>query len=975
MKLLFKNTIKKIRKSTGRFFSIMVIIALGVSFFIGLRESTPGILYTVDNYYDKHNLMDFKIISTKGLTSGDVEALKELKNAKIVIPSLSVDVLDRGSAIRVHSLEKEMNNLELVEGKEISNPDECIADYKKYSVGDTIEFSNDTEKMLKNKSCKVVGIAKSPLYITEDKGLSTVGNGKLSAFVYVLEEAFNKQEFFTEIYLIGKNTKEKHSYYDEYDKEIKPLKDELSVIKPIRETIRYEEILRKANSEISKSEKELNNELKNNLNKLNNAKKKLDEGKAKLNTEKNKLNSEKTKLNNELSKIENTLKTFGTSTNDIDGFITNLENQILYLSNQLTLLDEDSVEYQELLTNINILKTQVENLKKLKQGISEIKSGLSQIENGLDKISVEEKKINDGYKEYTKNYNKYLDEKDKAEKKIRDAKEEVKSLDKPEWYLLDRTENIGYTNFKDEVLRVDAISKFLPLFFVIVAMLMAVNTLSRLIEEERGELGILRSNGFSGFSIIYSYLIYISIAGIIGLLFGFTVGYSLIPRLIYNIFLSRYYVPKLITVVSPLPFTMVILITFILMIGVVLIALKRDLKEYPANLLRPKPPKKGKKILLERFRLWKKLNFTWKITIRNLFRFPKRVFMTVLGIGGCTALLLTGFGLNDSINKITKLQFNDIIKYDSMYILKESVNEISNDLLKVFKDNQVVNPLLIYQDTFKWKYEDKSSNSYLMVPKDTIAFNNYVNLNYDDKKLYINGGAALITKQMANFMNVSVGDTVEVRDKNNHLYFIKVGNIVENYVANYIYMSPEYYEEIFGKEIKYNTIIANGSIDSDLELSNYNVLTQNKTKDIIDTFDEFIQGLNMIIVLIIVLAAFLALSVLYNLTIINISERKREIATLKVLGFSDKEVSIFVYRETFLLTLLGILFGLFLGKYFHIFIISFAQMDNLRIINVIDLLSYGVSVFLTLLFSYMVQIFINKTLKKIDMIESLKSVE
>ncbi len=974
MKLLFKNTLKKIRKSFGRFLSIIVIIALGVSFFIGLRESTPGILHTVDQYYDEHNLMDFKIISTKGLTKGDVEALKMLKNVEKVIPSYSVDVLDEGDAIRVHRLESDVNNLSLVEGREIKNKDECLADHKKYKVGELIHFTTDDD-LLNVKACSVVGRVKSPIYITEDKGLANVGNGKLSGYLYLNGDAFNEADYYTEIYIIGKNTKEKRSYYEDYTKEIEPLEAELKEIKPIRETIRYEEILKEANKEIAKYQKELDDEVKVNSKKLSDAKKKLDDGKNKLNNEKNNLINTKNNLNNQLTSINNELKSFGTSINGLDSFINNLNIQVKALEEQLKLLDETSVEYQELLGQINALKGNIAKLQEVKAGIVKIKNGLSEIDKGLVTISVEEKKLNDGYREYNLNYTKFQDEKAKAEAKINDAREEINSLEKPLWYLLDRTENIGYYNFKDEVLRIDAISRFLPIFFVIIAMLMAINSLSRMIEEERGELGILRSNGFSPSSIILSYLLYISIAGIIGLFFGFTVGYSLIPRIIYNIFLARYYMPELITVISPLPFSFVIFITFLLMLGVVVISLNKDLKEEPANLLRPKPPKKGKKIFLEGFSIWKKISFSWKMTIRNLFRFPKRVFMTVLGIGGCTALLLTGFGLNDSINKITTLQYGKIIKYDSMYILKDSVSEIDQNTLDLFKENQVVNPLLIYQETFKWKYDDKSANSYLMVPKDIISFNNYVSLMDNDKKLYINGDSALITKQMAEFMKVNVGDLIEIRDKDNHLYFIKVGNIIDNYVANYIYISPEYYEKTFNKKLEYNTIIANGSISSDIKLADYNILIQNNTKDIINTFDELINGLNMIIILIIVLAGFLALSVLYNLTIINISERKREIATFKVLGFSDKEVSDIVYRETFILTLIGIMVGLFIGRFLHRFIISFAQMDNLRFVVIIENLSFVLAVVITVAFSYMVQLFINKTLKKIDMIESLKSVE
>lgn len=971
MKLLFKNTIKKIKKSLGRFISITVIIALGVSFFIGLRESTPGILYTVDNYYDNHNLMDFKIISTKGLTKGDVSSLKELSNVDRVIPSYSVDVLINGEAIRIHSFEDEVNNVNIVKGREIKNNNECLADSKKYSLEDEIKFSND---LLRIKKCKVVGLIKSPLYITEDKGLASIGNGKLESYIYILEDNFNS-DYYTEIYLIGKNTKGKHSYYEEYENIIKNLRDELSIIKPIRETIRYEEILKEANKIIDKEQEKIDREIKKNLKKLYGIKSKLDNARNKLNKEKNKLKIEKDNLLENKNTIEIELNFIGTSINDLDNFINNMDTNILNLEQQLSLLNNNTLEYQILLEKINNLKVKVNKLKELKSNIKKIDSSLLQIEDASRKLDAQNTKLNYSYGEYYQNYEKLKNEEKTVENKIKEAREDLKKLERPEWYLLDRTENIGYSNFKDEVLRVEAISRFLPLFFVVVAMLVATNTLSRMIEEERGELGILRSNGFSNISIIISYLIYISIAAIIGLIFGFTIGYSLIPRIIYGVFLSRYYVPTLITIISPLPFSLVIFLTLILMMFVVIIALKHDLKEEPANLLRPKLLKKGKKVFFEKTIIWKKLNFLWKITIRNLFRFPKRVIMTILGVGGCTALLLTGFGLNNSINKITKLQYENIIKYDSMYILKNKVDKIDDKVLKLFIENEVVNPILVYQDNLKYKYENKSANTYLMVPKDPIIFNNYVNLVDKNKKMYIEDNCVLITRQMAEFMKVKVGDLIEIRDKNNHLYYLKLGNIVDNYVANYIYMSPKYYSEVFLDNVKYNTIIASGNLKDNIKLSDYGILTKTNTKDIINSFDELINGLNMIIIMIIVLAGFLALSVLYNLTVINISERIREIATLKVLGFNDKEISMFIYRESLLLTFMGILFGLLIGKYFHIFIISFAQTDNIRFSKDIGILSFFLSIIITITFSLMVQLFINKSLKQVDMIESLKSVE
>ena len=507
---------------------------------------------------------------------------------------------------------------------------------------------------------------------------------------------------------------------------------------------------------------------------------------------------------------------------------------------------------------------------------------------------------------------------------------------------------------------------------------MILNTLNRLIEEERTEMGILLSLGFSKINIILGYLIYVMTSGLLGIILGLIIGYSLIPHIIYSVFLARYYVPKLITIVSPLPFSLVIFVTLIIMIFVTVITCMKELKEVPASLLRYKPPKIGKKVFIERFGfLWIKMGFMWNTTIRNLFRYKKRIIMTILGVAGCTALLVAGMGINDSINTISKLQYKEIIKYDSMYILKNDITQMPSDLIELFKKNEVVNPILINQNAYTFSFNNKTEDVYLVIPSDIVNFNNYVNLrsSITDKKISITDNGAIITKQLADYLKVGVGDSISIRNSNNELFIFYVSDITNNYVSHYIYISENYYKEIFKIDITYNSIIANGKMDSNVKLNDFDILMINYTDDIIETFDSFVSGLNKIIILIVVLACFLAFIVLYNLTIINVSERKREIATFKVLGFYDKEISIFVYRETLILTIIGILLGLFGGIYLHRFIMSTAETDNIMFLRKISTLSFILSGLITLLFSFLVQLIINKSLKKIDMIDSLKSIE
>lgn len=985
MKLLLKNTFKKIRKSLGRFFSITFIIALGISVFMGLRESTAGMLYTADNYYDRSNLMDFKIISTHGLTESDVESLKELEHVEKVIPSYSIDVLESGKAIRLHAIEKDINNVILVEGKQPTKKNECLGDHHKYKIGDVISFEGtDINKYISIKSCKIVGTINSTLYIREEKGISNVGNGKLVSFIFVNKDIF-KYEYYTEIYITAKNSIDRNSYYDDYLDEIEFLRTELKEIKPIRETIRYEEILEEANKEIVKITKELDKKIKESNDKLSKAKRELDDASALLKKHKNdtqkQFEDNYTLLNNSKNTIIQNLAQQNITIDNLNNYIENLSNNITLLQQQLEYTTDENQK--------NIITQQLSQLQNSHYALVEAQNGLKQINDNLEilddnynifenEVKKQQNKIDKGYVEYYKGINELENAKKEANEKIEEAKEEINKIEKPKWYLLDRTYNSGYNSYKEDIIKVDAIAKILPIFFILIVILMISNTLNRLIEEERTEIGILLSNGFSKASIIFSYIIYVFIAGTLGIGIGLSIGYGVFPTIIYGVFLSRFYVPKLITIVSPLPFSLVIIVTLLVMTIVTIYSCLKELKEVPATLLRPKPPKTGKKIAVENVNVfWSKLSFIWKNTFRNIFRYKKRIIMTILGVAGCTALLVAAMGIHDSVNTISKIQYKDIIKYDSAYILKNEVEEIPDALLQILLNNGVVNPLLVNQDAYTFSFDGKTEDAYLTVPSNSIAFNNYVTLKsiYTGNNVALEDNGAIITKQMAQLLKVEKGDAVNIRNSDNELFIIYVADVVENHVVHYIYMSDTYYKKALNENIKYNTILANGNIDEKIALTDYDVLTVNSIKDIIKTFDSFIKGLNKIIILIVFCACFLAFIVLYNLTIINVSERKREIATFKVLGFYDKEISNYIYRETLLLTIAGVILGLFLGIYLHRFIINTAEPDNILFLRKIKWYSYLISGVMTIIFSYIIQLIININLKKIDMIDSLKSVE
>ena len=858
MKLLYKDAILKIKESFGRFLSVLLIVALGVGFFAGLREATPDMFYTLDHYYDEHNLMDFKIVSTAGLTEDDVRSLKELEHVEKVVPSYSLDALEEGNAVRVHSLEDDINQVELINGRMPKEKNECLADNKHYKVGDTITLdSENVGNQLEEIEYRVVGTVDSVLYVGVEKGISTVGNGKLNSFLFVPKENF-KTPYYTEVYLTAKNTKEKESDSKAYEEEREYLNQELLELKPIRETKRYEELKEQAASQILLLEQSIA--------------------------------SQRQKITE--------MTQYGIRPSQAEREIWN--QQIQLMEEQVTL-----------------------------------------------------------------------------------AKQELETLPKPEWYLLDRTDQTGYTALRDDINKVDAIAQVFPVFFILVAALMCFNTMTRMIEEERTQIGILSSLGYSRLKIIHSYIFYVLIATILGVTIGLLVGYTTIPNIIYNIYHTNYILPDLIVQVKWGPFALIVGITILLMCVVTIFAVMKELSEKPAVLLRPKAPKMGKKVLLERVPiLWKHFTFTWKVTSRNIFRYKKRVFMTIIGILGCTALLLTGFGLRDDINRLGDLQYGELIHYDAIVGLKTPATTIEPELHQVLETSKVEKTIPLYQETMKFYAGEENHDVYMMAMPSDRDISNFITLRSQDdqKKVKLKDDGVVITEKMAQLLGAEKDGFIKVRNSQNELFVLHVTDIVENYTMHYIYMNEVYYREIFGSDMEYNVIMIKGlDVKEDAfaqDLINSGTVTSvNFTSDNTALFDRMVDGLNQIIYLIIIAASMLAFVVLYNLTAINIMERMREIATLKVLGFYDKEVSSYVYRETFLLTVLGSFIGLIVGIALHRYVMLVAETDDIMFLKQIEPLSYLYAFVITILLSAVIQIFTYFKLKKIDMISSLKSVE
>ena len=1012
--LIYKNSLKKIKKSLGRFISLILIVALGSAFFSGIREASFDMIKTMDKYYDDTFLMDYKIVSTMGLTDDDVDSISKLSNNLIVIPSYSFDTVINGNVTRVHAIEEEVNKVNLISGRMPNNGYECLVEDGTYAIGDKITLEKND--YVSNTKYTVVGTITSSLYTYKNKGISSVGDGKLDTYVYIPKDNFNI-EYYTEIYLRDKNSINKISYLKDYLDEINILENKLKNLKQVRETIRYEEILKEATDEINKIEDKLIKEEKENGQKLKNTKQELDNNKQKLenakiewlqgenkleqtkvNTE-NELNNAKDKLTKAKEEYDKVLINAGLKEEELKIKLDEINKNITNIENILKDLEPNTPEYIKYSTILEELKKNKSNLELLINTKNELEKNeqllkekenlwnqeydkaIKELEENYKKISDSEKELDNGYILYQENYDKYINEIEKGKEEIRKAREELDNIEKPNWYLLSRKDNSGYTNFYESAIKIDSIAAVFPIFFMLVVFLMSLNTMTRMIEEERSEIGLYLSLGISKFKILSSYLFYVLIATSLGLVIGLSIGYSYVPHILYSVYNANFIIPKLNTYAEVIPCVSIIATTLILMVLVTLITINKDFKYMPATLLRPEAPKNGKKVLLEKIKfIWNKLSFTWKVTIRNLFRYKKRIIMTILGISGCTALLLTGFGIRDSVSSLIDIQYSKIHVYDSMLVLKEEQNNINKDINILLEEKGINNLLYVHMENYTFSVDNKKIDTYVMAFLNTSMLDKYIKINdLEGNKLELSDNGVIITKKMAELLDVKIGNTIQIRNSDNELFILKVEGICENYVNSYIYMNSNYYSKIFGN-ITYNTIITNignnnsSKLSEELINSNYFSSIQ-YTKENISILEDIIDGMNNIVYLIIVSSSLLAIIVLYNLTTININERVREIATLKVLGFHDKEVSTYVYRETIILTIIGICLGLFLGVTLNLFVLEIAETEELLFIKDIHFISYIITFVIMIIFTVIVELMTYFMLKRIDMIDSLKSVE
>ena len=513
--------------------------------------------------------------------------------------------------------------------------------------------------------------------------------------------------------------------------------------------------------------------------------------------------------------------------------------------------------------------------------------------------------------------------------------------------------------------------------------------MTRMVEEDRTELGTLKSLGYNKAQIMFKYILYSSLACIIGGVIGVIIGLQLIPRVIWMMYSMMYTIPEFVVGLNSEHSSSGLALIYICIVGATIYAVARDLREKPANLLRPKAPKIGKRVLLERIKfIWKRLNFSQKVTIRNIFRYKKRFLMTIIGIFGCTSLILTGFGIKDSISAILPNQYEKVFLYDFQVGLKTSLsNEDKQEVISQIHDTgKVDNIVETYMVADLAINDEYSEDLQVIVPKNADELKNVIKINnVKNKKEEVNlqEDGVILTDKLAQLLNVKEGDSITLKGTLEDDKKLKVNYITENYISHYIYMTKDMYENIYGEKYNTNGLLVkanNLNLEEQKDLSKKlleegKVSTVSLNSNIKKTVDDMMSSLNYVVIILIVSAGLLAFVVLYNLSNINISERQKELATIKVLGFYDKEVYKYVTRETVLLTIIGIMFGLMGGYFLNYFILGTCEINMLRFAKVINPLSFLYAILITVIFTIIVNVITYFALKKIDMISSLKSVE
>ena len=765
----------------------------------------------------------------------------------------------------------------------------------------------------------------------------------------------------------------------------------------------------KAEKQISDYETSLN-ELKQIQTQYNNLQTTLSTSKAQLaalQKQLEELESKDNQITNEVGENttnEEQIESLKKQIEDLNSSISKIEAGLLVINKQLQAQGITDIN-QTVSTTETAIQTAKKELENGQKQIDSAKAELQTREEQLNstksstyaelnsaekKLDDSEKQIEEAEAELAKSREDFNSKIADAEKELDDAEEEVNSIERPTWYILDRQQNAGYVSYMQDTDRVANLAQVFPIVFFIVAALISLTSMTRMVEEQRVQIGTLKALGYNKLQIAAKYIIYATLATVIGGAIGLVIGFSLLPKVIADIYAMVYDVPNVILAFNMTYATAGMAAAMLCTIGATIISCYKTLKQKPATLMRPKAPKPGKRVLLERITfIWKRLNFTQKVTVRNIFRYKKRFLMTIIGVGGCTALIIAGFGLRDAISSMIPSQYGKIDLYNASVTLKDEYkNEELEKIDNILKDYEYTEDVLNANvQSVTIDKNDNTQSIQLIVPQTPENLSNFIVLESrtnNDEKYALDDTGVIITEKLSKLLDIKVGDEIKIVNSDDKACSVKVNAITENYIYHYIYMTPNLYNELYDTRVGYNVVYVN-TIEMTEEqedtlgeqiLSNSDYISgvtfMSNTESI---FSEVMNNMDLVVWILIISAGLLAFVVLYNLLNANITERIRELATIKVLGFYDKEVYDYISRETIILTILGMLVGVGGGYFLTLYIIKTCEIDMLMFNPQITVWSYLFGVLITALFAIIVNIITYFSLKKIDMIESLKSVE
>ena len=955
------DTYRLIKKTFRRFLSLTLIVLIGSGFMMGLMSDPFIMRESVDAFNDENRLQDIQIYSQYGFCFDDYIALKKNPQVEEIFPSKMIDTLctDRngqGFVARICEVNRTVNLITLTEGRMPENDYECVVldsvvPSLSFMVGEWISFSGDSiDEQLKHRDFLIVGKVVTPEYISKVMGSSLYKNQDLDAVVYANNANFIS-EYYTSIFLTVKGSSDPLSYTSRYENYVKDNSDEINNTAYAQQNV-------------------LKDRIKDTMSlKLQEARELFEEEKRKGQEELSKAEAQLNEANIQIIAYETELRSLQMVINQLKGVVEDHEEEIQDGINETNYyLEEYDIDPGLVHSH------QVQEY--LKQALEEAKKNYNKLYYSLNYAKAQ---YEEGIKEYTEGVLKFNDEIAKGEAELRKAQQDLDELPKAQWTILYRDGHYSSYMYDNTCRQMTAIGIALPMIFFLVAALVCLTTMKRLVDEQRGQIGIFVALGFNKRAIIGKYVSYALLATFIGCFLGILLGQVLFPTVIYHTWRLMYDLPE-IKLSFPIQYVLLCVLSFSLLMSLVTAYVVNSvLKEKPASLMRPKAPKSAKAILLEKIPLiWDRLSFTSKITARNLFRYKSRFLMTVIGVAGCTGLLLIGWGIKDSISDIVRIQFSEIFHYGYQIYLEDSHHTEENiEILKENFDNEEAVAFMTYTTKVYLSNDDDTANMIVMDPRDAFVV---LDLKKTDKTtpIRLNSDGVIVSEKFARNHHIRKGDYITLESRNGIKAEVRVAEICEMYFQHYIFMSSAVYENVFEEPIDCRTIAVSTSDPETLkkdaeQLEGFVSIVD--FSGMISTFQTMIEALDLIIAVIIITAGSLAFVVLMNITQVNISERVREIATLKVLGFNHTEIDLYIFKEILLLTLIGSLIGLPLGVVEHHFIMNVINMDMIMFGMNVKVPSFLYAFVITFLFTGIVLLYMRKPLKKIDMVESLKSVE